>query len=806
MSRTARSSRVASAARFSSMAPSSDRVISRRLVAFWFLLSGTGLLACLSNIAFAYDIEPKRPLSAAQELKVAHIAGGVTVSGETFAYTFQSANGLVGSVKVLGRELLAAPIPDLMAAEQFDPAVSPYLARHETHGTVKVVTSSPDRVVIEGAGAYTAGDGHRLPLRYSLRYEISIDGVMLVSLTNTASAPCTLRWLRLSAGSVRPELAKFLNWMPEQSTSQTTGYQFRTLSGAEGNVLSGTWIPWIWIGDQNVGLEVTTWDVGSQTYGQLDSTARKDEAAMFEVERDGHGTRWENWLIRRTRVYAGAGWTRSGSFALGVTPTKRFDPYYALIKDAHLGPHQHVADLKALTEEQIRTLAANGYNLVVGIANWRSGEYVALNEADLRRTIALCHKYGLKIIPYMTLVDLSHATETWRQHGEEWAIEPTTEYAMGMRPFDRAAEFTWRNRDEAETTLMCPGAKGWREHWKRQIDRVIRDYDFDGIYFDFWYGRMVCENTRHGCGGRFRMGTVLGSREMLAYASNRLHAKNPHAIIKANTNTLATALITSFADIRVVGEDIGMNQMDSDSREWLFSSVRLGESTQLLAGNDWTPQRKLWFAVLVNFLPNILDQPEFKLRTRFDDFDVFRSFDDGTGKWTLGISGKSPLKAKQDEVSVNVVERGDEMLATLVATGKRAITAEVPVGQGSRLAFEPLAGRAIAVVNGTLALDLAPETYRHVLIVPPPAGPKLLWALGARRPAHSRYDPASRKLSISADTAEGAALQLAIFSRFAPTSVVTTHGEKLPFDYKAESSFVLVNLKPAPGERIEVSL
>ncbi len=102
MRRTARSSGVASAARFSSMAASSDRAMSRRLVAFWFLLSGTGLLACLSNIAFAYDIEPKRPLSAAQELKVAHIGGGVTVSGETFAYTFQSANGLVGSVKVAG--------------------------------------------------------------------------------------------------------------------------------------------------------------------------------------------------------------------------------------------------------------------------------------------------------------------------------------------------------------------------------------------------------------------------------------------------------------------------------------------------------------------------------------------------------------------------------------------------------------------------------------------------------------------------------------------------------------------------------
>jgi hypothetical protein len=767
-----------------------------RSAASWFVLPA---------LAAAYDIEPKRPLSAAQELKVAHIAGGVVVSGEMFAYAFQSGNGLIGSIKVMGRELLAAPVPDLMAAEQFDLSVSPYLARHEKNGRVSVVSASADGVVIAGEGAYTAEDGRRLPISYSLRYDISIDGVILVSLTNTASAPCTLRWLRLSAGSVRPELAKFLNWMPEQSTSQTTAYQFRSLSGAEGNVLSGTWIPWIWIGDQARGLEVTTWDVSSQTYSQLDSTARKDEAAMFAVERDARGTRWENWLIRRTRVSAGAGWTRSGSFALAVTPSKRFDPYYALIKGAHLGPHQHVANLKALTEEEIRTLAANGYDLVVGIANWRSGEYVPLNEPDVRRTIATCHKYGLKVIPYMTLVDLSHATETWRRHGEEWAIEPTTEFAMGMRPNDLASEFAWRNTDEVETTLMCPGAPGWREHWKRQIDRVIRDYDFDGIYFDFWFGRMVCENARHGCGGRFRMATVLGSREMLAYASNRLRARNPHAIIKANTNTLATALITSFVDLRLVGEALDAGGMDRYSREWLFSSVRLGAPTEFLWDETrWTLPQKEWFASLVNFLPNRYERPEFKPRAGFDDFDVFRAFDDGTGNWTLGIGGASPLRAKQDQVAINVVERGGAMLATLIATGTEAVAAEVPVGPG-RVAFEPLAGRPFPIANGLLTLQLAPETYRHAVILPQPAKPTLLYALGARRPAAGKYDAAARKLTISVEAAEGAALQLAIYARTAPRAVVNHRGENVPFEYKAEASLVLVNLKHTPGDQIEVA-
>jgi hypothetical protein len=106
-------------------------------------------------------------------------------------------------------------------------------------------------------------------------------------------------------------------------------------------------------------------------------------------------------------------------------------------------------------------LAQNGYNLIFGIANWRSGDYILLNEADLRRTIELCHMCGIKIIPYISLVDLSHATQAWRDHGEEWAIEPTTEYASraGVRA-DLRVEMSYRNDSEQETTLMCPGAEG----------------------------------------------------------------------------------------------------------------------------------------------------------------------------------------------------------------------------------------------------------------------------------------------------------------------------------------------------------
>jgi hypothetical protein len=91
---------------------------------------------------------------------------------------------------------------------------------------------------------------------------------------------------------------------------------------------------------------------------------------------------------------------------------------------------------------------------------------------------------------------------------------------------------------------------------------------------------------------------------MLMYAYNRVKAKNPRAIIKANTNTLATALITSLVDIRLVGEAIDATGMDEISRRWLHSSYRLGETTEFLWDQTpWSFAQKASFAALVTSCP-----------------------------------------------------------------------------------------------------------------------------------------------------------------------------------------------------------
>jgi hypothetical protein len=739
-------------------------------------------------------VEPKRPLTAEQSLKVSEEAGAVTVSGETFAYTFSKGNGLITSLRALGKELLAdVPVPNLELAEQLDRNFSPYSASRESQARVGIRTNEPSRVVIQAEGSYVSETGARFPVVYSITYDIAIDGVVIIDVNNTARGERWLRWLRLSGGAVRASSISFVSWMPEQFGSEGSQYQFRPVGPGDGQILSGVFIPWFWLGDKRVGMEVSTCKVDTQTWNSVDGSERRDQNEMFSVERSGDRIEWVNYLVRNTATLTRSGWTRGGRFVLAVTPSKKFDPRYAMLKGAILGPYQHRPQWTAPTEEQIATLARNGYNLVVGVANWLSGDYVALNETDLHRTIEVCHKHGIKVIPYITLMDLCHASKTFRDHAEEWAIEPTVEHFRATQEFVRKgteAEDAYRMDPEQETTLMCPGAPGWRDYWKQQIARVVAQYDFDGLYFDFWYGKMVCENWRHGCGGRFRTYTILGAREMMAYAYNLLRAKNPHAIIKANTNLLSTALLTSFIDLRLVGESRDITALDPDSRRWLYSSYRLGEPTDILwAKTPWNDVRKASFAALINFLPQYYQQAQFRPRKQFDDFDVFRYFGAETGAWHLGMQGQSVLPVGPAQVVANVVEKSGDILATLINTSENKVTSEALLKAGY-LAYDPMAGQLLHGENGRVRIESDGWAHRHLIFVKEPSHPKVLFALGAHKLEFEKWDARLRILSFSLSAPAGAPLQITLYSTLPVREMTEHNGKSVAFTWSKETGIV----------------
>ncbi len=177
--------------------------------------------------------------------------------------------------------------------------------------------------------------------------------------------------------------------------------------------------------------------------------------------------------------------------------------------------------------------------------------------------IAACHDHGIRIIPYITFTDLEHDTPAFPDHGQEWQIEPVAEF-------------------HHQTNLMCYGAEGWREHWKHEVDTILERFDFDGLYIDFWVGKMACRNLLHGCGHKYPRFTLPGLREMAWHAFRGVKAKGAGQFILSNTNLFAGALINNLVDIRLPGEWANIEETPEELVRGHLNSRRLGCNALLL--------------------------------------------------------------------------------------------------------------------------------------------------------------------------------------------------------------------------------
>jgi len=97
------------------------------------------------------------------------------------------------------------------------------------------------------------------------------------------------------------------------------------------------------------------------------------------------------------------------------------------------------------------------------------------------QTIALIHKHGMKTAPYFSNHELHQSTEEFKQHGREWGR--IVDDQGNLRPnFYYGAH-------------MCLKS-GWLDFLKFGIDRVLKNHDFDGVYYD-WHIAMFCNNPLH---------------------------------------------------------------------------------------------------------------------------------------------------------------------------------------------------------------------------------------------------------------------------------------------------------------------
>ncbi len=508
-----------------------------------------------------------------QPLTLEETQSEFVVKGGTFKYTLDKVNGLIISARILGDEWLAGPIPDLWASPANDPRTMRYFARFTPSSQVKVVESFSYQVVIASQGTFAQINNTTFPLNYYLLYTFDIDGTVRVDVKFAAEEKIVVRWLTLMEGSIS-NVCSFVSHDFDlgigPKTCSPTDYD--VLGTKEINV-GGKFIPWFHFGNDRSGLELVFPNSDRRHGSYTDSSPFPGGDPigraydLFTLKKKNAGLSCTAFGIRNLREVIGPNYCYVDTFYISAVPGRTVRSEANSVQIQWIGPHQFKSNWKHPVEAEIKKWAAGGVNTVVGGANWFSGNYSnCYMPEETKRFLEACHRYGLRVIPYITFTDQEYPTPGFDETGPKWRIEPVT-------------EFNYRSQ------LMCYGAEGWQEHWQKEVSQIFDQFPFDGLYIDFWAGKINCYNTDHGCIGPHGRFTAEGLRKMARIAREIVDTKTQNGFILANTNILPLAMINNWMDARLYGEWHNLENTDPLALRIYYNSHRFGTGNVLLINN-----------------------------------------------------------------------------------------------------------------------------------------------------------------------------------------------------------------------------
>jgi hypothetical protein len=592
-------------------------------------------------------------------LEVEESAEEIVIIGETFRYEIDKRSGQISSASALGTEFLAQgasfPDPYVGLIPPNDPGASktggsgrprygfekameirPILFsggltgawRYDAHGSRDVSTrltgKSATSVTVSSAGKYASGDGgpEISPLSWRVDYACDVDGFLKVTVGLSTSEPVKLRWHSFLHTTFERSSIDFLARYQEPVRPPLAMRPVPTVSIkgiATGEpILESHFAPIMHLGNPLTGIEITKEDLGDRWSGYRDSRVVLQDGRTIHTgavqtasgeslrSHDSRGRRdiltqiysrpagleLEEFDIRNTTYPLNPGQERSRSFFVQLTPPKLPRQDLNSCRIVWPGPHQiqmdgwrgRQADWEPPSDEMVRQWAAVGVNVVVGGANYFSGDYSHPTNPDkIRAFLKVAHSYGLKVIPYVTFSDWNFEAPGYQQHATDWMQSKAIEYA-------------------GHTTLMCFGAEGWRDHVEREVDNLLANFEFDGIYVDHWFHTRFCDNPRHGCGkylGRFvTEGYHDFARRLRASVARHTDGKG---VMYLNSNNLISSTNLAWFDMRLLGENNDPLLAAGETIASTWNGKRQGVQSSVMWRSNQDPVDMLNFCATFGF-------------------------------------------------------------------------------------------------------------------------------------------------------------------------------------------------------------
>ncbi|KPK99337.1 MAG: hypothetical protein AMK75_06680 [Planctomycetes bacterium SM23_65] len=613
----------------------------------------------------------------------------IQIAGKRFEYVIDRKHGLFSSTKLLGEEFLApgAVMPDMFVSPESDCRKVRFEARWSPKTSVKITERSAEQVLIVVRGRYADKDGKTFPMDYELTYRIEFDGFVKVSVKNVATEAGTIRWICFNRARIDPRRVEF--WARNNDLGRQYDYgpsfdeaQKVKLEGKSRFLFGGMRLPFLHLGNRKTGIEFYQGDFRNMTHGYKDGEAGRYGSGndamgfrylMTEVFERSGAYELQMMSIRDSFIPIRKGWARANSFMFCLTPTRETRQDLEQMRVCWVGPHQWRRRFVHPDEDLIRAWAEKGINVIIGGANYRSGDYANPdNPEEVKKFIAACHKHGIRVIPYVTFSDLNHTLPVAREHLEEWMVEPKTEYRY-------------------ITTLMCFGCRPWREHWKTQVEALLDRFGFDGLYIDYWGSTLACVNQRHGCGNRFKRYNIEGLREFAKIARKIVAEKCKNPFIVANSGGDFFAAATGLFDVRLVGENTRFAEQSPETIRLMLDGRRQGCQVLLLT-RHLRGFNLVSFALAYN-APFRFPQGRVTRRWREGDpiwkyWDVFRAFGIAQARTFTTLRDPDVLSASNEACFVTAWSRKGELLLVLANVSKEAIKTKLRLEDPERLGLK----------------------------------------------------------------------------------------------------------------------
>ncbi|MEA2064574.1 MAG: DUF6259 domain-containing protein [Gemmatimonadota bacterium] len=452
-----------------------------------------------------------------------------------------------------------------------------YDADKSTAVVTELMSASVQSVVVRSRGKYAGSKNEINPLSWQVDYLFDVDGFTKVTVGLSTERPVKIRWHCFNHAFFSREAVAFISryadlGSPPYDVRPTPTESIGHLGAGE-PVMESHWNPVFHLGNPLTGIEFSKEDFSDRWSGYRDSRVILEDGRVVETgvvetrdgkklgSRDSRGRRGiftqiytrqggklelEEFDIRNTTFPLNPGQDRRKTLFIQLTPPKKPRDDLNSTRIVWPGPHQinmvrwrgRTEPWAPPTDELVAQWARVGVNLIVGGANYMSGDYSHPTFPDkIHRFLDTAHRYGIKVIPYVTFSDYNFEAPGYQEYAADWICSKGIEYAH-------------------HTSLMCFGAEGWREHVERECDLLLENFDFDGLYVDHWFMTRHCNNPRHGCGGYLGRFVTEGYHDF-AKRLRRVVARHTDGagIMLLNSNNLISSTNLAWFDMRLLGEN-----------------------------------------------------------------------------------------------------------------------------------------------------------------------------------------------------------------------------------------------------------